>query len=141
MIKELLRKRYIQQYNLISSRNFNFKNINVKEGIDIFLPKLYNIYEDISFNQSKLKFKVGKYSNNLINLFSLIGIGRVELINSTLNTGTFKLLIQEYESFQLEEKEKIISLYKYDKKTISSKNKMNYLKLEQKLILERTTVF
>jgi len=105
------------------------------------LPKLYNIYEDISFNQSKLKFKVGKYSNNLINLFSLIGIGRVELINSTLNTGTFKLLIQEYESFQLEEKEKIISLYKYDKKTISSKNKMNYLKLEQKLILERTTVF
>jgi len=25
MIKELLRKRYIQQYNLISSRNFNFK--------------------------------------------------------------------------------------------------------------------
>jgi len=141
IIRDILRKKFIQHYNLNISNIVNLKHINPKEGFDISLPSLYNIFENISFNQSKFEYNVEVFSNRLIYLFGIIGIKKSELINSGFNSDNFKLLIQEYENYLMDKKEKFVNLSKNDGKTVSLKEKHYYTKLKPKIYFGNNSCF
>jgi len=72
----------------------------------------------------------------------MIGIKKKsELINSGFNADNFKLLIQEYENYLMEKKEKFLNLIKIDGNNVSLKDKHHYTKLKYKIYFGNNSCF
>jgi hypothetical protein len=122
--------------NLLNTKLFSVKsNISdMDDGIEIRKPCYYEIVNNISYDPKNKGFALNNMSQDIKNLFKMVGVKKKDFKNEALALSIFKNIVMIYDTLKKEKMEKTQKLLKRNTKVYADKLEIVPVKIAEPIV-------
>ena len=137
-IIDLLKKKYGSNLKTAFTIKSEYYGNN---GMDIYMPKHYEYFNNINYEHKIQKFVIGDLPNNLKKLFIYMGLENPFLKDNGYDLEIFNIITQLLDNVQKENREKVSKMYKKGGNLLLEKEEKNTKKTSKSIFDNRRDFF